>query len=75
MYRRPKTLAQLAQLENAARKLVLAKGLLWQSGEPLMASQLSALVDQVTLTVEREREKLSKQRSQAPEGPDAAEAA
>lgn len=51
-------LAQLARLERAAQSLDSAKRLLWEAGEPMMATRISALHDRAVTEVARARERL-----------------
>jgi hypothetical protein len=66
MFRRPKDLAQLARLEIACKKLEDTKQLLWESGEPMLSAQASALLDRAQLELHRARISLGLSSSQAP---------
>ncbi len=58
MFRRPKNHAQLARLESAVYQLETAKAFLWESGEPMLAQQISAVLNKVRTQISHSREQL-----------------
>ncbi|MGQ0506356.1 MAG: hypothetical protein ACT4TC_13675 [Myxococcaceae bacterium] len=55
MNRRVKDFAQVARLESAEMKLEAAKNLLMGAGEPMLSTQVSALLSRTRLELERAR--------------------